>query len=361
MRLNIVHDQADSLVYEIRQIVLLAKRIEAAGVPISWENIGDPVVKGERVPDWIKEHMIAVVRENRSWGYSPSKGMDETRAFLAAQLSSRGGAQITAEQVYLYNGLGDAVSKLYGYLNGSARVLCPSPSYSIHATHEAFHADSAPLLYHLDPANGWLPDPEEIRALVKAHPDVCAILLINPDNPTGSVWPRAMVEEVVKIAAENDLFVIADEIYNRLTYNGKQATLLADVIGDRPGIALKGISKEYPWPGGRCGWMEVYNEDKDPLFRRYVRTLFDAKMVEVCATTQPQMTIPRVFSDSRYPHPPGRPLRSLRKALAGVRRGIRGPGGCVGGAAGRRVLRGGAFRGWPAERPSETPGQKPGR
>ncbi len=301
MRTHIVHDQADSLVYEIRQIVILARRIAAAGVPITWENIGDPVAKGEPVPDWIIEHLGAVSRIQRSWGYCPSKGMDETREFLAAGLNGRGKVQITAENIYIYNGLGDAVSKLYGYLNRRARVLIPSPSYSIHSTHEAFHANSSPLLYHLDPARGWLPDPDEIRALVREHPEVCAILMINPDNPTGAVWPREMVEAVVEIAARNGMFVIADEIYNRLTYNGRKPTLLADVIGETPGMALKGISKEYPWPGGRCGWIEVYNEDRDREFKRYIRTLFDAKMVEVCATTQPQMTIPRVFSDSRYP------------------------------------------------------------
>ncbi len=301
MRTRIVHDQADSLIYEIRQIVILAKRIGAAGVPLTWENIGDPVAKGEPVPDWIIEHLGAVSRIQKSWGYSPSKGMDETREFLAAGLNARGAVQITPEEIYMYNGLGDAVSKMYGYLNRKARVLVPSPSYSIHSTHEGYHANAAPLLYHLDPARGWLPDPDEIRRLVDQHPEVCAVLLINPDNPTGAVWPREMVEAVVEIAAQNDLFVIADEIYNRLTYNGRTATLLADVIGDVPGLALKGISKEYPWPGGRCGWIEVYNEGRDREFKRYVRTLFDAKMVEVCATTQPQMTIPRVFSDERYP------------------------------------------------------------
>ena len=300
MRCQIVHPQADQLIYEIRQIVLIARRLEAAGVEMTWENIGDPCAKGEPVPEWIKEHFIAVIRRDKSWAYSPSKGLDETRAFLAAALNKRGGVQITPEDVYFYNGLGDAVAKLYRYLNPAVRVLCPSPSYSIHATHESFNANRPPLVYHLDPANGWLPDPEEIRRLVKQHSEVAGVLLINPDNPTGLVWPEELVRAVVEIAQEFGLFVIADEIYNRLTYNGKKATLLAQVIGDRPGIALKGVSKEYPWPGGRCGWLEVYNEKSDPVFARYVRSLFDAKMIEVCSTTQPQMTIPLVFADSRY-------------------------------------------------------------
>ncbi len=303
MRCDIVHPQAGELVYEIRWMVLLAKQMEAAGVRMTWENIGDPVAKGEQVPAWIVEHLEAVAGENRSWGYSPSKGVDEARDFVAQLNNARGGAQITPEEVYFFNGLGDAVSKLYGYLNRKARVLCPSPSYSIHATHEAFHAGRPPLLYHLDPANEWLPDIDEIRSLVDRNPEVAAILLINPDNPTGLVWPEELVREVVEVAALYGLFVIADEIYNRLVYNGKNPILLSRVIGSVPGISLKGISKEYPWPGSRCGWMEVYNQDADTAFKRFVRSLFDAKMIEVCATTQPQMTIPRVMADARYgPH-----------------------------------------------------------
>ncbi|MEA1997198.1 MAG: aminotransferase class I/II-fold pyridoxal phosphate-dependent enzyme, partial [Gemmatimonadota bacterium] len=209
MRCRIVHEQADKLVYEIRQIVILARKIEKAGVAMTWENIGDPVVKNEHVPVWIIEHLTDVARKNRSWGYSPSKGMDATRDYLSLRHNARRKAKITPEDIYFYNGLGDAVSKLYGYLNRGARVLCPSPSYSIHATHESFHAAGLPpLLYHLDPVNGWLPDPDEIRTLVARNKEVAGILLINPDNPTGVVWPEELVRKVVAIAAEYGLFVI---------------------------------------------------------------------------------------------------------------------------------------------------------
>jgi alanine-synthesizing transaminase len=300
MRCKVTHHQADQLIYEILQIVLLARKIEAAGVSMTWENIGDPVAKGEPVPDWIKRHLIKVIQDSVSWGYSPAKGMNETRSFLAERLNARGGVTILPEDIYFYNGLGDAAAKLYGYLNRGARILCPSPSYSIHATFESYHANQPPILYHLDPNNAWLPDPDQIRSQVEKNKEIAGILIINPDNPTGLVWPEELIREVVEIATGYGLFVVADEIYNRLTYNGKVATLLADVIGDLPGVALKGISKEYPWPGGRCGWMEVYNENADPDFKRYVRSLFDAKMIEVCSTTQPQMTIPRVFPDKRY-------------------------------------------------------------
>ncbi|MDA8423803.1 MAG: aminotransferase class I/II-fold pyridoxal phosphate-dependent enzyme, partial [Nitrospiraceae bacterium] len=105
---------------------------------------------------------------------------------------------------------------------------------------------------------------------------------------------------IVAIAKEYDLFVVCDEIYINLTYNGKKAVPLADVINGVCGISMKGISKELPWPGARCGWIEVYNADKDPVFAKYIKSIVDDKMLEVCSTTLPQRVIPAIMSDSRY-------------------------------------------------------------
>jgi aspartate/methionine/tyrosine aminotransferase len=94
--------------------------------------------------------------------------------------------------------------------------------------------------------------------------------------------------------------LIADEIYSAITGNSKDTDLLSQVVGNRPAISMKGISKELPWPGSRCGWMEFYNRGKDPQFDQFCKTLENAKMVEVCSTTLPQMAIPQVFTDPRY-------------------------------------------------------------
>ena len=302
MRRKIVHPQADELVYEIRGVVQCARRMEAAGLELVWENIGDPVAKDEKIPGWIIEHMKAVISDYKSWGYSPTAGMDTSREFIAGMTNAVGGVQITPNDIFFYNGLADAVNKLYGYLDPGARVLAPSPCYPIHSSRERFHAGlgAEAVQYTMTPQNGWQPDLDEIRQKVKDNPSVAAIAIINPDNPTGTVWNEEIVRGVVEIAGEYGLFVIADEIYNRLTYNGRKSTLLSSVAGAVPAISLKGISKEYPWPGSRCGWMEIYNADADPDFKRFVQCMFDAKMQEVCATTQPQLTIPRVMSDSRY-------------------------------------------------------------
>ena len=114
------------------------------------------------------------------------------------------------------------------------------------------------------------------------------------------VYPENILAEIVSIARDFDLFIIADEIYQNLIYNGRQSKSLSEVIGDIPGISMKGISKEVPWPGGRCGWMEVYNADKDPMFADYIKSIVNAKMVEVCSTTLPQKAIPRIFEHPAY-------------------------------------------------------------
>ena len=126
------------------------------------------------------------------------------------------------------------------------------------------------------------------------------IYLASPDNPTGAVYPRDIHEEIAAIARDNRLFVIADEIYSNIVYDGRGRLLLSEWIGDVPALAMRGISKEYPWPGGRCGWLEVLNKGRDPTFASYIESLVAAKRLEVSSTTLPQMSIPLVMGDSRY-------------------------------------------------------------
>ena len=301
MRRNIVHIGAGELTYAIREIVEQAGRIEALGVDMSWENIGDPIQKGERIPDWIKDIVADLVRDDASYAYCPTRGEPATREFLATRVTARGGARIGPDDILFFNGLGDAVSKAMGFLRREARVIGPSPAYSTHSSAEGAHAGDHPITYTLDPDRAWQPDLDEIRQKVRYNPAIAGILLINPDNPTGVVYSRDTLEGVVKIAREFDLFVMCDEVYINITYNGAPAVHLSDVIGDVCGLSLKGISKEVPWPGSRCGWMEFYNQNTDPVFTRFARSLLDAKMLEVCSTTLPQRAIPRIMGDPRYP------------------------------------------------------------
>jgi alanine-synthesizing transaminase len=224
----------------------------------------------------------------------------ETRKFLATKNNALGGVQITEEDILFFNGLGDAIAKIYQYLVPPARIIGPSPAYSTHSSAEAAHANDHPITYSLDPQNNWYPDMDDLYLKVKYNPNIVGILIINPDNPTGMVYPVKILKRFVDIAKEFDLFLISDEIYINITYNGARAYSLAQYIDDVPGIALKGLSKEVPWPGSRCGWAKFYNKDKDEEFNKLCTTLENAKMIEVSSTKLPQVAIPKIMGDSRY-------------------------------------------------------------
>jgi len=301
MRNNIVHIGAGELTYEIRAIVEIAEKMNRFGLKTNMENIGDPVAKGEKIPLWMKEIVAGLAMQDCSYGYCATKGLLATRQFLTDMTNARGKAQITAEDIIFFNGLGDAIQKVYGLLRREARVIGPSPTYSTHSSAEGAHAGQAPITYRLDPDNNWYPDLDDLRLSVKYNPTISGILIINPDNPTGAVYPERILKEIIEIAREYDLFLICDEIYHNLCYNGQSTKPISDLIGDLPAISMKGISKELPWPGSRCGWIEVYNADKDPIFAKYIQSILNSKMVEVCSTTLPQKAIPLILSHPEYP------------------------------------------------------------
>jgi aspartate/methionine/tyrosine aminotransferase len=300
MRRRFLYPGATELHYEIREIVKVAKRFERMGIRIRWENIGDPVQKGVDPPPWMKKIVSDLALQAASYAYSPTKGVLETRRFLAQRTNAKGGVRITEEDILFCNGLGDAISKVYEYLDPGARVIGPSPAYSTHSSAEGSHASQPPLTYRLDPENNWHPDLEDLANKVKYNPNVVGILLIHPNNPTGTVYSRECLDRMVRLAKEYRLFLVADEIYTHITYNGAKALELCEVIGPVCGIAMKGISKEFPWPGSRCGWLEFYNTDQDPEFAAFVKAIEDAKMLEVCSTTLPQMAIPAIMTHPEY-------------------------------------------------------------
>lgn len=300
MRTDIVHMGAGKLTYEIRNIIRVVEKLQQMGIRINLENIGDPVAKGERIPEWMKGVVADLAMQDSSYGYCPTQGILETREFLAENNNRGGGVHISPSDIVFFNGLGEAITKVYGLLRSTARVITPSPTYTTHSSSEAAHAGQPPVTYPLDPKNHWYPDLRELRRRVQYNPSVAGILVINPDNPTGTVYPESVLREIVAIAREFDLFIIADEIYKNLVYNGQKTSPIAHLIGDVPGLSMKGISKELPWPGSRCGWIEIYNSDKDPDFARYVQAIINAKMVEVCSTTLPQRAIPRILEHPAY-------------------------------------------------------------
>lgn len=301
MRTDIVHIGAGELTYEIRNIVNVGLKLQSLGMKVHWENIGDPVAKGEVIPQWMKEIVADLAMEDATYGYCPTKGVLETRQFIADRTNSRGGVKLTAEDIIFFNGLGDAISKVFGFLKRTARVVVPTPSYTTHSSAEAAHAGDHPVSYALNPHNNWYPDLDDLEKRIKYNPAVAGILIINPDNPTGAVYPEEILRGMIDLARRYQLFIICDEVYHNMVYNGLSTVPISDIIGEVPALALKGISKEMPWPGSRCGWLEIYNAHNDPMFEKYVNSILNAKMVEVCSTTLPQTAIPRIVSHPEYP------------------------------------------------------------
>lgn len=300
MRRNIVHPGADSLNYEIREIVAIGHHMASLGQEMTWENIGDPIAKGEDVEPWIKEIATETLSSSSTWAYCDSQGELDTREVLADFVNRRNGIQITPEDILFFNGLGDAINRLFASMRREARIIGPSPAYSTHSSGEAAHSGYEHLTYRCDINNQWLPDIDDIRNKVKYNDTITGILLISPNNPTGSVYPRSVLEDIVSIAREYDLMVINDEIYSHIVYGGAETVHLSEVLGDVPGIAMRGISKELPWPGSRCGWIEVLNPKNDSIFSRYIKSLVDSKRLEVCSTTLPQKVIPKIYQDKRF-------------------------------------------------------------
>ena len=300
MRTDIVHIGAGELTYEIRNIVAVGEKLQELGMKTYWENIGDPVAKGEHIPKWMKDIVSETAQDDATYGYSPTRGVLATRKFIAEQTNKRGKVQIGPEDIIFFNGLGDAIGKVFGFLKRTARVVVPTPSYTTHSSAEAAHAGDRPVAYKLDPHNHWYPDLDDLEKRIKYNPAVAGILIINPDNPTGAVYPVEIIKGMVQLAKKYDLFVVCDEIYINIIYNGQTTLPLSDLIEDVPAIVMRGISKEMPWPGSRCGWIEVYNGHKDPMFEKYIQSILDAKMLEVCSTTLPQVVMPRVVTHPQY-------------------------------------------------------------
>lgn len=299
MRQNLLRADRKLLSYPIREVVEIGKQLEHIGqFSMVWENIGDPVSAGETVPNWIGGILTNHVTRDDVFAYTESKGDIKAREYVLENFSSD--KVCSLDDILFFNGLGEGINKIFNNLPKEARVLVPSPTYPAHATAEAMHAGCSFISYELNPDNNWEPDIEDIENRVKYNDHVVAILVINPNNPTGSVYKRETLEKIIAIAKKYNCFLIFDEIYHHMVFENVKNTLLYEIIGEVPGISLKGMSKDVPWPGSRCGWMEVYNIEQDRDFKGFIGMIMLAKMLEVCSTTLPQKVLPQIFSDQRF-------------------------------------------------------------
>ncbi|HLA10135.1 MAG TPA: aminotransferase class I/II-fold pyridoxal phosphate-dependent enzyme [Pyrinomonadaceae bacterium] len=245
--------------YAIRNVVDSAERLERSGRSVSYLNIGDPQIFGFRPPEHLIEAVQRAVRDKFT-GYTHSAGLLEAREAVATYATLLG-SPLTPDDVILTSGASEAADiVLTALLNDGEEVLLPAPGYPIYPAILS-KIGATPQYYRLNQARNWQPSVDEIASLINER--TRAIVLINPNNPTGSITPDVVTSRILALAAEHDLLVISDEVYRELCFipAPSPASVLADQLGT-PLITLESLSKTHLVPGWRVGWMRFSQSHK---------------------------------------------------------------------------------------------------
>ncbi len=245
--------------YEIRgELARRARELEAQGRTLIKLHIGNPGAFGFRAP----EHLQRAIADHiaHTDPYTHQQGLPQARESIAAFHKQRGTPNASLERVFIGNGVSELIDiSLRALLNPGDEVLLPSPDYPLWSAATILN-DGRPVYYRCQPDNAFLPDPDEIESLVS--PRTRAIVLINPNNPTGATYPRALLERIVAIAAKHHLLLMADEIYDSILYDDATFEPLAPLAGDLPCLSFGGLSKVHRACGWRVGWAVLSG---DPL------------------------------------------------------------------------------------------------
>jgi alanine-synthesizing transaminase len=251
-RLHIKSDKLADVLYDIRGPVLKeAKRMEEEGTKIIQLNTGNPAPFGFDAPDELIHDVIYNLRNAQ--GYIESKGLFSARKAIMQYYQTRGVPDVDIENIYLGNGVSELiVMAMQGLINDGDEVLIPSPDYPLWTAAVNLSGGKA-VHYICDEDSDWNPDMEDIRSKLSSRTK--AIVVINPNNPTGAVYPREILEEIHRIAAEHQLIVFADEIYDKITYDGHEHIAMGSICTDILCVTFNGLSKSYRAAGFRSGWM----------------------------------------------------------------------------------------------------------
>lgn len=245
--------------YEIRgDLARRARELEGHGHTLIKLNIGNPGAFGFRAPEHLQRAIADHIHDTDP--YTHQQGLPQARAAIAAHYKARGTPHVTPERVFVGNGVSELIDiALRALLNLGDEVLLPSPDYPLWSAATILN-DGIPRYYSCRAENGFLPDPDEIERMI--GPKTRALVLINPNNPTGASYPKALLEKLVAIAAKYRLLLMADEIYDGILYDGNTFQPLAPLAGDLPCLSFSGLSKVHRACGWRVGWAVLSG---DPL------------------------------------------------------------------------------------------------
>ncbi len=272
--------------YDIRGPVLdRAREMEEEGQKILKLNIGNLAVFGLDPPDEIVQDMIRNLAS--AAGYTDSKGLFAPRKSIVHYTQQKQIAGVTVDDVYLGNGASELISmSLNALLDDGDEVLVPAPDYPLWTASVSL-SGGRPVHYLCDEQSDWLPDLDDIRR--KITPRTRAIVVINPNNPTGALYPVELLTEIVELARQHDLIVMADEIYDKTLYDGNVHTSIASLADDVLFVTFNGLSKNYRSCGYRAGWMVLSGEKRHA--RDYIEGLDMLSSMRLCSNTPGQLAI----------------------------------------------------------------------
>jgi alanine-synthesizing transaminase len=323
--------------YEIRgELARRARELEANGRHLIKLNIGNPGAFGFRAPEHLQRAIADRIADTDP--YTHQQGLPAAREAIAAFHKRRGTPNASPERVFVGNGVSELIDlSLRALLNPGDEVLLPSPDYPLWSAATILN-DGRPVYYRCRAEDGFLPDPEEIASLVSSR--TRAIVLINPNNPTGANYPRDILERIVAIAARHGLLLMADEIYDHILYDGAEFQPLAPLTGDVPCLSFGGLSKVHRACGWRVGWAMLSG---DPMMSGEFHHAMDLLgALRLCANVPGQFAIEAALTGadtvSALTAPGGR-LYETRRALIDC---------CAASAHLKLVAPAGALYGFPA-------------
>ncbi len=270
--------------YAIRDIVILANEVAKSGKKMYYLNIGDPNIYDHETPKTVVDATCDAIRNNQN-GYAPSTGIKSALDAIARDAEKKGINNIL--DIFVTTGASEAIEIcLTALLNRGENFLMPTPGYPLYTAIQS-KLELEPNPYYLDESNGWQPDIEDIRS--KINSKTRAIVLINPNNPTGSISKKETLLKIIDLALEHNLVIIADEIYDKLIFDNQELTSIAALNKDASCITFSGLSKNFIAPGFRIGWGVV--SGRQDIMGDYVEAINKLLRARVSANHPEQYAI----------------------------------------------------------------------
>ena len=288
-----------------------SNRMIKEGTDVLKLNTGNPATFGFEMPESVRNALLE--NADKAVAYCDLKGMPEAREAICNYHKSKGINGITPDDVFIGNGVSELVTMaLTAFLNFGDEILIPTPDYSLW-TNSVHIAGAKPVHYICDEKSLWYPDINDIKSKITSK--TRAIVIINPNNPTGALYPKQLLEDIISVAREHQLVIFSDEIYDRLVMDGLRHTSVASLCDDLLCVTMNGLSKSHIICGFRCGWM-VISGAKDKA-SDFVMGLVQLASMRLCSNALTQLVIPAALRDpdsTRAMIAPGGRLYEQREA-----------------------------------------------